>query len=83
MGQACGLGSAWGGEQGLGARQSPPQLGVVVWVRLWVASGLTFSTLGLSFPPLAQGFGGSDQEGLALVSDLLQLLWGGRGVVQG
>ena len=60
-----------------------PQLGVVVWVRLWVASGLTFSTLGLSFPPLAQGFGGSDQEGLALVSDLLLLLWGRRGVVQG
>ena len=30
-----------------------------------------------------QGFGGSDQEGLALVSDLLLLLWGRRGVVQG
>ena len=83
MGRARGLGRAWGGERGLVAGQSPPNLGVVVRVRLCVASGLTVSTSGLSFPPSAQGFGGSDQERLTLVSDLLQLSWGGRGAVQG
>ena len=44
-----------------------------------MASGLTISTSGLSFPPSAQGLGGSDQEWRALLSDLLQLAWVGEG----
>lgn len=55
---------AWGapsGEQGPGlGAEPPPSLGVLAWVLLWVGSGLTVSTLGLSLSAMAQVLGGTE-----------------------